>query len=218
MTDFERFERLYRPIQLRFRRKRMANLIQTLGISANTKVLDLGGTPLNWELIGFKPYLTMLNIEGEEWSDGKARYLVYDGYSVPFPDDSFDVCFSNSVIEHVPCLRMALFAREVRRLAPAYYVQTPNRRFFFEPHFMGVFLHWLPKGAMRRLVRHFTLAGIFLRPSQAWIDWNVAEINLLAEPEIRALFPDAEIIKERFFGAAKSLIAVRLSRPRQATP
>jgi hypothetical protein len=42
------------------------------------------------------------------------------------------------------------------------------------------------------------------------VDALIAEIDLLTEAEMRALFPDAQIIKERFLGFTKSLIAVRV--------
>jgi hypothetical protein len=48
------------------------------------------------------------------------------------------------------------------------------------------------------------------KPSPEKIDAQLAEINLLTAGQMRVLFPDATIIKERVFGFAKSIIAVRL--------
>jgi hypothetical protein len=74
-------------------------------------------------------------------------------------------------------------------------------------------LHWFPMPIRRRLYRWFSLTGLTRRPSQAGIDSYLATINLLTESEVRRLFPDATLIKERvwFFPfIAKSFIAVRL--------
>jgi len=54
---------------------------------------------------------------------------------------SFDAVYSNSTIEHVGDeSRQALFAAAVRRLAPAYWVQTPSSHFPIEIH-TGVSLY-----------------------------------------------------------------------------
>jgi 2-polyprenyl-3-methyl-5-hydroxy-6-metoxy-1,4-benzoquinol methylase len=58
---------------------------------------------------------------------------------------SFDIVFSNSVIEHVgDAESQQQFAHEIARVGRAYWVQTPNRRFPVEPHLLTPFLHFLP--------------------------------------------------------------------------
>jgi hypothetical protein len=116
--------------------------------------------------------------------------VFYDGRIVPFPYHGFDVCYSNSVIEHVgDADAVAPFASEVKRLAPRYYVHTPNRYFFVEPYFLGVFAHWFPMRLKRRLVRRFT--------------------HMLTVTEMRRLFPNAEIVHQRFLDLTKSTIAMK---------
>ena len=127
--------------------------------------------------------------------------LEGDGTRLPFAESEFDVAFSNSVIEHVPRELQPAFAAEVRRVARRYWVQTPNRYFPIEPHYQLPFFQFLPEAVRRRLNAKWTLGW------QAKGQWE--EITLLGERDLRRLFPDAEIHRERVLGLTKSLIAVR---------
>jgi hypothetical protein len=136
---------------------------------------------------------------------------IGDGCALRFKDESFDIAYSNSVIEHVGSWEnQQRFAAEVRRIAPRYYVQTPYRYFFVEPHLITPFIHFLPKTIARRLHRNFTVHGLITRPNQDWIDRFHAETRLLTVTEMKRLFPDAIILRERFLGMTKSIIAMRL--------
>jgi Methyltransferase domain len=140
----------------------------------------------------------------------RQKLVIYDGSKVPFEDNSFDISYSNSVIEHVgDAGAQARFASEVRRLAPRYFVQTPNKWFFIEPHFICLFIHWLPRRLKRHLVRRCSIWGWVTKPDQQQIDSVLAEIRLLTVPEMRRFFPDAEILRERFLGFTKSIIALK---------
>lgn len=124
-----------------------------------------------------------------------------DGTALPFADREFDVGFSNSVIEHVPRHLQPAFAAELGRVARRYYVQTPNRYFPIEPHYQLPLFQFLPERLRKTLNRRFTLGW------QAKGQWE--EITLLSAADLRRLFPDAEIHREKVFGLTKSLIAVR---------
>jgi hypothetical protein len=138
------------------------------------------------------------------------RFVVYDGRRLPFCNRTFDVCYSNSVIEHVGSWEdQQRFAAELRRMAPQYYVQTPNRYFVVEPHLLTPIIHFIPRAVARRLMRNFTVHGLITRPSQQWIDEFISHTRLLTVSEMRTLFPDAAIIREKFLGMTKSIIAVR---------
>ena len=127
--------------------------------------------------------------------------LQGDGTNMPFGDHEFDVAFSNSVIEHVPPQLQARFADEVARVSKRYFVQTPNRYFPIEPHYQLPLFQFLPKGARKALNKRFALGW------QAKGQWE--EINLLSARDLRRLFPDATIHRERMLGLTKSIIAVR---------
>ena len=124
-----------------------------------------------------------------------------DGTNLPFQDKEFDVAFSNSVIEHIPQELQPAFASEIRRVASRYFVQTPNRYFPIEPHYQLPFFQFLPESTRRALNKRFTLGW------QAKGQWE--QIELLSSGDLRRLFPDAEIRRERVLGLTKSLIAVR---------
>lgn len=141
---------------------------------------------------------------------GGFEFVAGDGCALPFADESFDVVFSNSVIEHVGTWeRQCAFAAEARRVGRRLWIQTPAREFFIEPHLVAPFIHWLPAHWQRRLIRHATLRGWLERPDAAWVDRFLAEVRLLRLAEMRRLFPDCEILRERFLGLTKSYIAVR---------
>lgn len=201
-------QKIYKPGQYYFRPRRMRQLVDYFGITHQTSILDAGGTPLNWSFINERPNLTLINVRGKDWTDGKTRMIVYDGLKFPFPPNSFDLCYSNSVIEHVGDQnRMALFAQQIRQAAPRYYVQTPNRYFPIEPHFLCLFIHWLPFRIARRLIRYFSVWGWVVGATQDQVDEALSGINLLTRGDMERLFPDAEIVIERFFGLPKSIIA-----------
>lgn len=203
--------RLYGVFQRWFRSKRMRQFEKYFGPTQTTTVLDVGGTPFNWTLIKAQPRLTLVNLSSTPpdlpWN---ISWMIADGRNLPFPTNSFDVCYSNSVIEHLgtPQEQQA-FADEIRRVGRSYYVQTPNYWFFVEPHLITPFIHWLPATIRRRLLRNFTVWGLLTRPGPESCDKFVREVRLLTKKEMKELFPDAEILVERFVGLSKSFIAIK---------
>ena len=187
----------------------MREFLRWMAVSDCMTIIDVGGTPFMWHLTDCDPLVTIANLKAP-WPIEGSHVVLASGLALPFRDRSFDVCFSNSVIEHVGDARArADFAREVRRVAKRYWVQTPNRNFPLETHFVCLFLHWLPFHMTRRLIRHFSLWGWMTKPSQVDVDEALRRLTLLDEREMRELFPDAKIVKERFLGMVNSLIAVR---------
>jgi methyltransferase family protein len=176
------------------------------------RVLDVGGTPRNWAILDPEAEIVLLNVYdvGEQSLPPNITCVQGDGTALGFGDDEFDVCFSNSTIEHVHSLEhQRAFASEVRRVGRGLWLQTPARSFPFEPHWLGFFIHWLPKHWQRRLARNFTVWGLVNRPNQEQVDLHVDEYRLLDYREMRELFPDCEIRRERFLGLTKSYVAVR---------
>jgi SAM-dependent methyltransferase len=199
---------IYRLIFRYFRPKRMRTFWKRFGLTPHTRVLDVGGFEFNWLLLPELPQLTIINLSTPSERHPGVTWLVADGRYLPFKDKTFEIVYSNSVIEHLSNREnQHLFASECRRVGAHYYVQTPNKWFPIEPHLLAPFVHWLPKPAQRRLLRHFTIWGLLTKPSQQRCDELLEEICLLDDQALRRLFPDAEIWRERMLGLTKSLMA-----------
>lgn len=202
--------RLYAPFQVYFRTRRMRRFEAMFQPASTTRIIDVGGYEFNWTLIDAAPEVLLLNLDSEDRRDGRFHKVRGDGRQLPYGDNTFDIAYSNSVIEHVgDAGDQDSFAAEIRRVAPRYYVQTPNRWFVIEPHLIAAGIHLLPRRLTRRLVRWLSVWGWVTRPDQAAIDELLASIRLLDRKRMQQLFPDAEIHAEKFLGMTKSLIAIR---------
>ena len=206
--------RVYRALGTAFRRRRMRVFERVFRPSERTRILDVGGSPAQWELLDARPRVTLLNLDAAALAapPAPARFsaIAASGLALPHPDGAFDIAFCNSVIEHVGThdAQRAL-ARELRRVARGLWVQTPARSFWFEPHLLTPFFHFLPTRWQRRLVRRFTVWGWLARPDPQQARAAIDGTRLLGAAEFSALFPDCEIRRERFLGWTKSYIAVR---------
>lgn len=184
-------------------------------------ILDVGGTQRYWKLRGFTErddiHIVIANIQKPHRRPKNVSPVLASATHLPFADGSFEVAFSNSVIEHLETFdAQSRMAVEVRRVAKRFYVQTPNRYFPMEPHFYFLFFQFLPLLVRARLVRTFNLGkrGRIEDPQRA-LD-EVKAIRLMTSTEVRRLFPDASLLRERFFGLTKSVTAVRDQAPDEA--
>ena len=205
--------RAYRTLSLYFRRRRFKKFSKILQPGSGTKILDVGGYPGTWNCVECPASITILNLEVSPDAQENSLYplLAGDGRNLhQFKNLAFDIVFSNSVIEHLGTFEdQQRFASEMRRVGQRLWIQTPARGFFIEPHYITAFVHYLPKRWQRRLLRSLSLWGWLTKPNAAQIEALLQEIRLLNGPEMRQLFPDCRIIKERFMGFTKSFIAVR---------
>jgi len=185
------------------------------------EIIDLGGTEGYWR-IG-REYLadnrgritiTLVNTEIQSVDQPELfRYLQASATDQNlFANRRFDMVHSNSVIEHVGGWRdMELFARNTRRLATHYYVQTPDYWFPYEPHFRFPGFQYLPEAVRVKLIMRFPL-GFFDRIADREEAWDIIRHHrLLSTRQMRVLFSDGEVFHEKFAGINKSIIAVRRS-------
>jgi len=180
------------------------------------RILDIGGTTQYWramqDLWEHLPLsITIVNLDAEPRDEGVLSVRPGNACNLTeFEDNSFDAVHSNSVIEHVGHWpEMAAMAGEVRRLAPTYYLQTPNYWFPVEPHYRALGYHWLPESARAALLTRWRLGFRGPSPTFDAAMRDVQTVNLLTSRQLKALFPDANIQSERVLGWPKSLIAVR---------
>jgi 2-polyprenyl-3-methyl-5-hydroxy-6-metoxy-1,4-benzoquinol methylase len=189
----------------RWRTQRYELFERLCNLRPDDRILDVGagwGAALErFNTVNPIVALDLNPIESDWLAAPNVTVVQGDATNLPFGDAEFDVAFSNSVIEHVPHELQPAFASEVRRVATRYFVQTPNRYFPIEPHYQLPLFQFLPEGTRRALNRRFTLGW------QAKGQWE--QIDLLSSTDLRRLFPDAEIHRERILGLSKSLIAVR---------
>jgi hypothetical protein len=206
----------------RLRRFLLPLLEKVAAHRSKTRILDIGGNVQYWEPIEqdlqqFKCEVTLLNVTGsalhESRGGGRFSFVIGDGRDCKFPDDSFDLVHSNSVIEHVGNWKdMQAMAKEVRRLAPAYYLQVPYFWFPLEPHFRTPFFHWLPEQVRSRMIMRRSLGFMNQALTMAQAVEAVQSAQLLDVAQVKALFPDAAIVRERALFLTKSVIALRQGR------
>ena len=177
------------------------------------RVLDVGGGGYPWDLLNPAAHITILNMSRPHTvpDDTKHEFVIGDGTNLQYADQSFDLVFSNSVIEHVGDFEaQKCFANEMLRVGKNIYCQTPNKWFPVEPHLIAVFIHWLPFSILRRVVRYGCIWGVITKPSQQEVDEFLNTTRLLTQDEFIELYPDCEIRFERVLGMTKSFIAERV--------
>lgn len=180
-------------------------------------VVDLGGTVESWKRAPIRPArVTVLNLfePGESDSDwitpvvGDARYAK-EALEKAGVGSSFDLVFSNAVIEHVGGHSSCIdFARSVHELAPHHWVQTPYRYFPVEPHWLFPGMQFLPVVARAKIAENWRLAhspAASFEEARTSVLWT----QLVSITEMREYFPDSVFHYERAAGLVKSIIAVK---------
>jgi len=189
-------------------------LLQKLNKPVN--ILDIGGTQEYWVNMGLddRDYkITLLNLSEERVTSPNFSSVVGDATDLQnYTDKSFDVVFSNSVIEHLFTKEnQKKMASEVRRVGNHYFIQTPNYFFPLEPHFLFPGFQFLPKPARVLLLNKFNLGHMPRKENIHEARLKVEEIRLLTIKEMRELFPQSSIWKEKFGGLVKSIVAHNFS-------
>jgi hypothetical protein len=203
----------------RLRRQRFQVLRDMIGDGdEKVSILDIGGRARYWRTmlegedgaeLGERIDVTLLNLDPPREADADYPRLVGDARAMPeLSDGQFDIVFSNSTIEHVGGWDDQLkMATEVKRVGRRYYVQTPNRYFPIEPHFVFPLFQFLPVAARASLVQRFSLGWMPKQPEREEALSSVRGIRLLTRSQLARLFPEATIAEEKVAGLVKSYVA-----------
>ncbi|TAG31650.1 MAG: class I SAM-dependent methyltransferase [Sphingobacteriia bacterium] len=175
-------------------------------------ILDIGGTMAFWQSMNFNPLdirITLLNLEPSSSVSYPFECIQADATKLTqFGDQSVDIVFSNSVIEHLfTWENQQKMAQEVQRVGKNYFIQSPNYWFPIEPHWVFPCFQYLPFWVKCWMTQQFALGHIGAIKDAARAREQVAEIKLLSLKEIKQLFPHSAVYKEKFMGLNKSFIA-----------
>lgn len=199
----------------RFRQRRFSRFRPLLdALPRPVRILDVGGTVIFWERAGYAGRdgieIVLLNLIDQESPYPNITATIGDAADLSrYGDEVFDVVVSNSVIEHLPTPALqALMASEVQRVGKRVYLQTPNRYFPLEPHFLFPFFGILPMRLRALLLQRMDLGWYKRRPDAEEAMAEVRSVRLMTGSELERLFPAARFERERLLIFTKSFIVL----------
>ena len=200
-----------RSLAGRARERRWQVLQQRFPTVSSMRVLDLGGWLSSWRSVSGRPAeVVSLNLNSQEDEPGSwGRAVVGDACSPPgwLLEESFDLVYSNSLIEHVGGHQRCLaLAEVVHAAAPHHWVQTPYRYFPVEPHWLCPGLQFLPVSARAKVASSWPFG--FMSSTEATAVDDVLSVSLLSLTEMQHYFPHSEVIRDTWLGVTKSIVAV----------
>ena len=197
----------------------MALFYEQMSPHEHTTVLDVGAQMApddraDGQLINSYPWkanLSTVNILEEHTQAIQKRFpevdaRIGDARCLPWPDKSFDVVYSNAVIEHVGSLEdQRKMASEVMRVGRRWFITTPNRWYPFEFHLRLPFVTWLPgEGYLTcgRIVRYSHVRGKYV------FGRGCPGFRLMTTRELRECFPGSRIVPMRVTFMAETLVVI----------
>ena len=175
-------------------------------------ILDVGGTQSYWEMMDFidckEIHVTLLNLTKINTIGDGFSSIVGDARDMKnIQDQEYDIVYSNSVIEHLNVIEdQEKMVSEIKRVGKYYFLQTPNKYFPIEPHFLFPFFQFFPLSLKAWLVCHFNV-GSYSKVSDFESAKKISSsIRLLSKNELSELFKDSIIYREKFLFLTKSLI------------
>lgn len=209
------------------RAERAAMFRRTFPQLAHENILDLGGGKGDHisMVVPDHKSVTIADYDTQHLQIAREKHgfktLTLDGAErLPINDNEYDIVYCNSVIEHVTGpkdevvkikskakfeqiarVHQKQFADEIRRIGKGYFVQTPYKWFPIESH-------TITPSFVQLLPRPLQLLAYRMVPKKK----SLPDFNLLTIEEMRALFPDADLVYEKSMGLVKSVIAVKVPK------
>lgn len=215
--SYEALLPFYRWLWRYWRERRWNRFREWIQPAPTDCLLDVGGYPSDWQgrgdLIGKVDFVNLAAAVFDETPNSpEMRCFKGDGRALAAGDLTYDIVYSNSVIEHVGGWEdQRAFAAEARRVGRRLWIQTPARACPVEPHYLGLFIHWFPQAWHVPLARWTSVVGL---TGAADLQSIASTTRLLTKKEYRLLFPDCEIWTERLFWIfPKSYVALRRMDP-----
>ncbi len=163
------------------------------------KVLDLGGTQEYWEMMEYTDpnliQVTLINLDDIKVTLPNFTFIKMNVFDLKNID--CDIIFSHSLIEHLDDKEK--FAKIIKNSRKSYFIQTPNKNFPIEPHFMMPLFQFFP------IWLKFWCTKTFRKELLP----EVESINLLSKEDLKKLFPDATISGGKILGLTQSFVVAK---------
>ncbi len=202
---YKKIKKYFLNVQRFSRERRFSFFIQFFKPDEKEYIMDLGGAdgsyfckkyPRKEKILLLDKRFIMLAKAKKEFK--KTKIVCADACNLPFKDKSIDFIFSNSVIEHIEDQEQ--FANEVIRVyKKGYFIQTPNKMFPFESHYMLPLFQFLPI-ALQKYIYEKNLFK-FWEPKRS----KYEKIRYIKGKKLKKLFPEGNINKEKFIFLNKSI-------------
>ena len=208
-TIIARLEQSARRRRFRLFGNLLSNIVRP---EQRTKILDVGGTmtywlSMDWTTLG-NIDVVLLNVFPQEGLPSGFTSVVGDARDLSsYADQEFDTVYSNSAIGHVgTLLDQERMAREIRRVGKSYFVQTPNQEFVIDWRTLVPFFHRLSVPSQAWCLRHVRV-GTYPRINDYSASLRaVSRVRNLRFRELKSLFPDGTIVREKVAGLTKSFV------------
>ncbi len=201
--------RLFLYLHRKSREKKHKLFLELLRPTPQMRILNVGASGIHVglpeQLESFYEYRSQITGGGISFADVEdyrnsfpgVQAIVFDGCALPFIDQSFDIVYSNAVLEHLPGTKsVERFAAEVQRVGKGWFITTPNFWYPVDPHYHLPFVQLLPETLLRLLVR--TLGKT-----------PYDHLHLLTKKQLQKLFSAGEVVSPRITFYPETLIAYR---------